>query len=100
MKVTPISAREPTRTLVFTAQNDDELLDRVNELADRVLEVLGTGTSRAQVAEVRVEGASGEILEGVVERLRLKPGVSYQSALARDDLRELRVLPRCGQRRL
>lgn len=93
VKVTPIDAREPTRTLVFTAQNDDELLDRVNELADRVLEVLGTGTPRAQVAEVRVEGASGEILEGVAERLRLKPGVSYQSALARDDLRELRDLP-------
>jgi outer membrane protein insertion porin family len=93
VKVTPIDARDPTRTLVFTAQDDDELLDRVNELADRVLEVLGTGTPRSQVAEVRVEGAADEILEGVAERLRLQPGTAYESALARDDLRELRDLP-------
>ena len=93
VKVTPIEAREPTRTLVFTAQNDDELLDRVNELADRVLEILGTGSARALVAEVRVEGASDEVLEGVAERLRLQPGTAYQSALAREDLRDLRDLP-------
>lgn len=93
VKVTPIDARQPTRTLVFTAQDDDELLDRVNELADRVLEVLGTGTPRALVAEVRVEGADEEVIKGVVERLRLKAGSPYQSALARDDLRDLRDLP-------
>jgi outer membrane protein insertion porin family len=93
VKVTPIEPRVPTRTLVFTAQDDDELLDRVNELADRVLEVLGTGTPRALVAEVRIEGATAEILEGVPERLRLQAGSAYQSSLAREDLRELRDLP-------
>src|SRR5262245_47185963 len=37
VRVTPAESRVTTSTMVLSAEGDDELLDRVNELADRIL---------------------------------------------------------------
>ena len=64
-----------TRTLVFTAEGEHELLDRVNELADRVLEVAGgaprPGPDRRGPDRGR---APSELGAELPKRLRLQRG--------------------------
>lgn len=93
VKVVPRVPGAATRTLVFTAESEQHLLDRVNELADRVLDVAGGASPRAVVAEVRVLGAGEELAATIAERLQLREGVPYESAAAREDLRVLREIP-------
>jgi len=93
VKVVPREAGGATRTLVFTAESEQELLDRVNELADRVLDVAGGASPRAVVSDVHVLGVSDELAAELPKRLRLRKGVSYESAAAREDLRTLREVP-------
>jgi outer membrane protein insertion porin family len=93
VKVVPVGSGDSTRTLVFTAESEQELLDRVNELADRVLDVAGSGSPRAVVSEVVVQGVSDELAAELPKRLRLKQGVPYESAAARQDVATLRELP-------
>ncbi len=92
VRVTPVGRRYTSQTLVFTAGSDDELLDRVNELADRVLELVGSGAPEARIAEVRVEGAAGPLGEEARARVELAEGDRYRSAEARRDLARLREL--------
>ena len=93
VKVVPRTDTAATRTLVFTAESEQELLDRVNELADRVLEVAGGAPAQGQIAEVRIEGVSEELAAELPQRLRLRRGASYESSAAREDLRTLREVP-------
>lgn len=93
VKVVPAAEGAPVRTLVFTAEGEPQLLDRVNELADRVLEVAGGASPLGQVAEVRIEGVSEELAAELPARLRLQRGGPYESASAREDLRTLREVP-------
>src|SRR5688572_23329763 len=60
VKVVPRDAAAATRTLVFTAESEQELLDRVNELADRVLEVAGGASPGATVVDVKILGVPEE----------------------------------------
>jgi len=93
VKVVPAAEGAATRTLVFTAEGEQELLDRVNELADRVLDVAGGASPRGQVADVRILGVPEELAAELAGRLRLRRGVAYESALAREDVRTLREVP-------
>ena len=93
VKVVPADEAAATRTLVFTAEGEPELLDRVNELADRVLEVAGGASAQGQIAEVRIEGVSEELAAELPKRLRLQRGAAYESSAAREDLRTLREVP-------
>ncbi len=94
VKVVPRAGGEATRTLVFTAETEQELLDRVNELADRVLAMAGGDAGPgAAVAGVVIQGVSEELAEELPKRLRLQPGAPYESASAREDLRTLRGVP-------
>jgi outer membrane protein insertion porin family len=93
VKVVPRLPGEPTRTLVFTAETEQQLLDRVNELAERVLAMAGSASPRAVVAEVRIEGVGGELAAQLPGRLRLRKGGPYESAAAREDLATLRGVP-------
>ena len=92
VRVTPVDSRVTTSTMVFTAGSDDELLDRINELASRVLAIVGEGAARARVVAVEVTGVP-ELPEDLSERLRMRPGAAYDSAAVRDDLETLRALP-------
>jgi outer membrane protein insertion porin family len=93
VRVTPAGERIPSRTMVFTAASDEELLDRVNELADRVLEIVSGEAPRGGVLDVRLEGLEGIQTEGLGERLRTRPGRPYDSEDVRADLATLRSLP-------
>ncbi len=92
VRVTPVDSLVTTSTMVFTAESDDELLDRVNELANRVLGIVGSPTTRSRVVDVRIEGLQDL---GLVRRdqLSVKPGGVYDSAAVRADLDSLRASP-------
>jgi outer membrane protein insertion porin family len=93
VKVVPRLSAEPTRTLVFTAETEQQLLDRVNELSERVLGMAGSASPRAVVAQVRIEGVGEELAAELPPRLRVRSGGPYESAAAREDLRTLRGVP-------
>jgi len=91
VRVTPAEPAQPGRTLVVTAEREDELLTRVNELADRVLaEVVGVAPSR--VAAVEIVGAD-QLASELRGRLRTRVGESYDPVAVRDDLAALRSHP-------
>jgi outer membrane protein insertion porin family len=91
VRVTPAAAAQAGRTLVLTAEREDELLGRVNELADRVLaEVIGIAP--ATVAAIEVIGANQHEAR-VRERLRTLVGEAYDPVAVRDDLAAMRAAP-------
>lgn len=92
VRVTPVDSLVATSTMVFTAEGDDELLDRINELSNRVLQIVGSPSPRSRVVDVRIEGVPQ--LEGEVRReLRVAVGEPYDSDAVRGDLERLRALP-------
>lgn len=91
VRVTPVDSQVASSTMVFTADGDDELLDRINELAARVLAIVGEGSTRARVLAVELIGA--EVAPDTRQRLRMQPGASYDSRAVNDDLETLRNLP-------
>ena len=91
IRVTPVQSAFTSKTMVFTAEGEDELLDRVNELAGRVVGIV-TATPSATVADVRLVGAE-EHTGGVAATLATQPGRAYSSEAVRDDLDTLRGLP-------
>jgi outer membrane protein insertion porin family len=91
VRVTPAAAAQPAQTLVVTAQREDELLARVNELADSVLaEVVGVAPSR--IVAVEISGAN-QLEASIRERLRTQVGEEYDPVVLRDDLALLRADP-------
>jgi len=88
VRVTPQAIGLRSHTLVVTARRDDELLTRVNELADRVLEQV-IGAEPAVIADVRLVGPP-EIVGDLESRLTTKVGNSYDPTTIRDDLAMLR----------
>ena len=93
VRVTPVGRRYTTRSLTFTAGSDDALLDRVNELADRVLEMVGSAAPESNIAEVRIEGADDALVVRARGQLELAEGKVYSSAALRRDLERLGALP-------
>ena len=91
MRVTPVQSAFTSKTMVFTAQGEDDLLDRVNELAERVVSIV-TATPSAVVAAVRLVGAEQETV-GVRDTLSTQPGKPYSSESVRRDLDTLGGLP-------
>ena len=91
IRVTPVQSAFTSKTMVFTAEGEDELLDRVNELAGRVVGIV-TATPSATVADVRIVGAE-EHTGGVAASLATQPGRPYSSDSVREDLDTLRGLP-------
>jgi outer membrane protein insertion porin family len=93
VRVTPADSPVATRTMVLAAQGDDELLDRVNELAAQILAVVEPGRA-PRVGRVDVLGAPDEAL--VRARIRSQVGAPYDANVARDDLAALEALPGVG----
>lgn len=91
--VTPAGETIPSRTMVFTADGDPELRVRVDELSDRVLEIVSGGAAPGgQVVEVRIEGAAGQ--EDAIRReLRVQPGRPFEGDALRADVERLRKRP-------
>jgi outer membrane protein insertion porin family len=93
VRAVPQNPASPTQPLVYTAESEDELLDRVGELADRIVAVSG-GSPRAQVVEVKIEGADVDAASRA--KLRTRAGQPYDPAGLREDLAFLRKLPGVG----
>jgi outer membrane protein insertion porin family len=91
MRVTPVESAFTSKTMVFTANGEDELLDRVNELSERVVGIV-TATPSALVSGVRLAGAE-DLTGGLRSELETKPGQPYSSDAVRNDLERLRALP-------
>jgi len=93
VRVTPAGETIPSRTMVFTADGDPELRTRVDELSDRVLEIVsGSTVPGGQVVEVRIEGAAGQ--EDAIRReLRVQPGRPFDGDAVRGDVERLRQRP-------
>jgi len=91
VRVTPIEADAASETLVFTADDEDQLLDRINELADRLVANLAA-ERRGLVKEIRIEGEQA-LEESPRGDLGTKVGELYDSATADADVRLLGALP-------
>jgi outer membrane protein insertion porin family len=95
VRVAPAGERVPTRTMVFTANGDAELLERVGELGDRVVGIVAGEAQQptGRVTEVRFEGGAAIDESRVRGQLRTQPGSPYDAAEIDDDLRRLRTIP-------
>jgi len=94
VRVTPAGEAIPSRTMVFTADGDPELRARVDELSDRVLEIVSADGAApgGQVVEVRIEGAAGQ--EDAIRReLRVQPGRPFDGDALRADVERLKARP-------
>jgi outer membrane protein insertion porin family len=91
IRVIPASVGAESFTQVFTAQRDEELLGRVNRIAERLIEHIA-GAAPAVVTQVLVTGAPG--FERVLrEDLVTQPGQPYDPLDIRTDLASLRANP-------
>ncbi len=94
VRVAPAGDRVPTRTMVFTANGDPELLERVGELGDRVLEIVSGETAvTGRVATVRFEGPAQIDDTRVRSELRTQPGRPYDGDALKADLDQLKRIP-------
>lgn len=94
VRVAPAGERVPTRTMVFTANGDPELLERVGELGDRVLEIVSGETAvTGRVATVRFEGPAQIDEARVRGELRTQPGRPYDGDALKADLDQLKRIP-------
>ncbi len=80
-----------SQSLVFTAASEDELLERVGELAERIAALVATD-AKPPVIEVRIEGVP-EVPAPVREKLATKVGQPYEPALSQADLATLKSAP-------
>jgi len=91
VRVTPAAIGLRSHTFVLTARRDDELLERVNELADQVLNQI-VGAEPANVAEVQIIGPP-EAMQDFAPMLQTQAGMGYDPAAISDDLTLLRAMP-------
>jgi outer membrane protein insertion porin family len=91
VRVTPSAIGLESHTQVYSAQQDEELLGRVNQIADRVTEQIA-GAAPALVAAVEIVGAAG-YEEQLQARLRTRSGEPYDPLSVRSDLAALRSNP-------
>jgi TolB-like protein len=91
VRVTPAESPVATRTMVLSAQGDDELLDRVNELASQILGIVGGASLAPRVARVEVVGAPDEAALRAV--LHTQAGEPYDGARTREDVVAIETLP-------
>jgi outer membrane protein assembly complex protein YaeT len=98
VRVTPARSRVTTSTLVYSANGDDELLDRVNELARRILGIVNEADEAARVARVEVLGAPDE--EAVRAAIVTREGEVFDGDDALRDVERIESLPGVAAARL
>lgn len=80
-----------SQSIVLTAANEDELQERVGELAERIAALVATDT-KPPVIEVRIEGVE-DFPASVREKLSTRTGQPYEPALSQADLATLKSVP-------
>ena len=91
VRVTPGDPQVASQSMVFTAESEEALQDRVNELADRII-AIASGASRALVLDVTIESPT-EVDASVKGKLRTRVGQPYDGDAAREDVTTLKALP-------
>ncbi len=90
VRITPTNRGLTTTALSYSASGDDQLLDRINELASRVVGIV-TGSEAAQrIVSVSVEGARD--LAVVSDALTVKAGDPFSSEALREATSALQAL--------
>ncbi len=93
VRVTPVDSDATARTMVMTAEDEGELLDRVQELSEEVVGIVGAERAGPAIAEVRFEGAPPDLDAGVRSLLQSQPGELYSASRAREDVELLEAYP-------
>jgi outer membrane protein insertion porin family len=92
VRVTPVASDAASETMVFTADSEDGLLDRINELSDRLVSSL-VAESRGLVKAIVLEGEEALPPGRGRPQLETRVGGPYDSEIAARDLAHLRGLP-------
>lgn len=79
-----------SQSIVLTASSEDELLERVSELAERIAALVATD-AKPPVIEVRIEGVES-LPPGTQEKLGTRTGAPYEPAVAQADLATLKSM--------
>jgi outer membrane protein insertion porin family len=90
LRVTPVGGGASS-TLDAAASGDDQLLDRIGDLAAKIAEVVGGRAARPKVASVSVVGAPDEAAAQAA--LATHVGDPFDGDLARADVTKLQTLP-------
>jgi outer membrane protein insertion porin family len=90
LRVTP-AAGGAGSTLDASASGDDQLLDRIGDLAAQIAEVVGGRAARPRIASVRVIGAPDEAAASAA--LATRTGEPFDGEIARADAAKLEALP-------
>lgn len=91
VRITPAGAGRPAHTQVWTAASEDELLGRIGQVSEMVVENI-VGAAPALVTRVAIRGAAG-FERDLAPRLQTQVGRPYDPALVRADLAQLRANP-------
>jgi outer membrane protein insertion porin family len=83
VRVAPTPSERRSRTIVFTANSEEELLDRIAEVADRAAATLA-GAGSGPVLGVELVGA-GDLEQELRARIQSRPGEPYDPDRARAD---------------
>jgi len=91
VRVTPAGSRFSSTALSFAAGGDDELLDRIDELAGRVLTLVTGGAEQLRVAALEIAGVQDRA--ALLRVVSLRAGDPYDADAVQADLERLRALP-------
>jgi len=91
VKLTPAAEDVRSQSFVLTADREEDLLARANEVADGIA-ARATAVAEARVVGVEIAGA-GELEPGLRSRLATREGEPYEAARLREDLAMLRADP-------
>ena len=84
IRVTPAAPGLDAEAFVLTAEQDEELLGRVDEVGDDIVAQVA-GAAEVRVARVAIEGA-GDLTPELLPALKVKEGDVYDAGAVRDDL--------------
>ena len=91
VKLTPVAEGARAQSFVLTADREEDLLARSNEVADAVV-ARATAVAAATVVRIEIAGAD-ELEAGLRPRLATREGEPYDAARLREDLAMLRSDP-------
>ncbi len=91
VRITPVGEAVPSDTVALTAEGEDQLLDRVGELSDLVLDRMGVAPPEERIAAVRFEGVPEQ--PGMRALIELGRDDVYDRDLARADADRLAEIP-------
>ncbi len=97
-RLVPARPGAASQSVVITAASEQELVERMGELAERIAALIATD-ERPQVIEVRFDGVE-ELPPGIREKLGTRAGQPYDPVVAQADAATLEGLPEIATARV